>query len=259
MKEKVLVALSDLNLTKVILEELAKENFNPDSVVSGADVITKLKEFKPDILLIDTMLPDENGYDVLNKKSLDRDVTKIPVIIVSNSGAPIHVNKIPSTPMIKDYVVKAHIDPGEVIEKINKVFGRVVDESAPKVSQISKGKKVLWVEDDKLLSTILSKKLTASGYTLLKANEGNGAMTILETEIPDIIILDIMLPGLTGLEVLQKIKMDSKFKNIPVMMLSNTNKQSYIENAKMLGANKFLVKAAVSLDEIVAEVDRLAK
>jgi len=53
--------------------------------------------------------------------------------------------------------------------------------------------------------------------------------------------------------------MDVKFKNIPVIMLSNTNKPSYIENAKILGANRFLVKAAVSLDEIIAEVNKLVK
>ncbi len=258
MREKVLVAISDLNLAKVLLEQVSKEGFDAYSVVSGSDVIPKMKEVKPDILLIDTMLPDMNGYDVLNEKSLDKDVTKIPVIVISNSGAPIHVNKIPSTPMMRDYIVKAHIEPSEVIEKINKVFGKSLN-TADSAKQSTGGKKILWVEDDRLLSTILSKKITASGYTLLKANQGDDAFKILEKDTPDLIMLDIMLPGMTGLEVLQKIKMDTKFKNIPVIMLSNTNKQSYIENAKMLGANKFLVKAAVSLDEIIAEVDRLAK
>jgi DNA-binding response OmpR family regulator len=258
MKEKVLVAISDLNLAKVLLEQVSKEGFDAYSVVSGSDVIPKMKEVKPDILLIDTMLPDMNGYDVLNEKSLDKDVTKIPVIVISNSGAPIHVNKIPATPMMRDYIVKAHIEPSEVIEKINKVFGKSSN-TADSAKQSTGGKKILWVEDDRLLSTILSKKITASGYTLLKANQGDDAFKILEKDTPDLIMLDIMLPGMTGLEVLQKIKMDTKFKNIPVIMLSNTNKQSYIENAKMLGANKFLVKTAVSLDEIIAEVDRLAK
>ena len=124
MREKVLVAISDLNLAKVLLEQVSKEGFDAYSVVSGSDVIPKMKEVKPDILLIDTMLPDMNGYDVLNEKSLDKDVTKIPVIVISNSGAPIHVNKIPSTPMMRDYIVKAHIEPSEVIEKINKEIGR---------------------------------------------------------------------------------------------------------------------------------------
>ncbi len=259
MKEKVLVALSDLNLAKVLLEQLSKSGFEVESVVSGSDVIPKMKEVKPDILLIDTMLPDENGYDVLNNKSLDKGVTKIPVIVISNSGAPIHVNKIPNTPMMRDYIVKAHIEPDEVIEKINKVFGKTGTEATSTAKSSSGGKKILWVEDDRLLSTILSKKITASGYTLLKANQGDDAFKILEKDTPDLIMLDIMLPGMTGLEVLQKVKMDAKFKNIPVIMLSNTNKQSYIENAKMLGANRFLVKAAVSLDEIMAEVDKLVE
>jgi DNA-binding response OmpR family regulator len=259
MTEKVLLALSDLNLAKVLSEELTKANFAVDIVVSGGDVIPKLKEAKSDILLIDTILPDENGYDVLSKKSLDKDVTKIPVIIISNSGAPVHVGRIPSTPMVKDYIVKAHVDPLEVIEKIHKVFGRSMEEGTRKAEQIDNGKKILWVEDDRLLSTILSKKLTASGYTLLKANDANSALTILETETPNLMILDIMLPGMNGLELLQRIKTYEKFKSVPVIILSNTSKPSYVESAKALGANRFLVKAAVSLDEIMIEVKKLVK
>jgi len=77
--------------------------------------------------------------------------------------------------------------------------------------------------------------------------------------MPDIIVLDIMLPEMNGFDILQKIKMNEKHKKIPVIMLSNLSKQADIEKAKMLGANKFIVKAAVSLDEIIHEIATLTK
>ena len=126
MKEKILIALSDLNLTKILMEKLIDAGFAVDNVTSGNEVIEKLKANASDLLLIDTVLPDKNGYDVLFQKSLDKDVTRIPVIIISNSGEPIQMKNIPSTPTIRDYVIKSHVEPNEVLKKVNKVFSKSV-------------------------------------------------------------------------------------------------------------------------------------
>lgn len=256
MKEKILLALSDSNLTGILIDKLIEAGYTAQSVVSGNEVVEKLKTDNFDLLLIDTVLPDKNGYDVLIQKSLDKDATRVPVIIVSNSGDPIQMKRIPSTPTIRDYVIKSHVEPNDVLEKIAKVFGK--DQTQASSVQSSKiSKKILWVEDDKLLSTILTRKIEGDGFTLLKANNGDEAMKFLETEVPDVIVLDIMLPGMNGMDILQKIKMVEKFRKIPIMMLTNLNRQSDIEKAKVLGANKFMVKAAASLDEIIGAIDEL--
>jgi CheY-like chemotaxis protein len=256
MKEKILIALSDTTLSSLIAKKLKAIDYDVIETKNGKSTLDKMKELKPDFLLIDTDLSGLNGYEVLNEKSLDRDITKIPVIIVSNSGSPLQMRQIPSTPTIKDFIVKAHIEPDEVIEKMQKILGKSA--TSPKKSSIS-GKKILWVEDDKLLSTILSKKIETTGYTLLKANNGKEALKILESETPDIIMLDILLPEVSGFDILQQVKMNDKMRKIPVIMLSNMSKQSDIDKAKVLGANKFIVKAAASLDEIIHEIGLLIK
>lgn len=261
MKEKVLIAISDENLASVLLEQLNKAGYISDITSDGKEVIAKMKTFQPDLLLIDIVLSNKNGYDILSEKSFDREVTKIPVIIVSNSGEAIHMNKIPSTPVIKDYIIKSHVEPSEVLEKIEKLFGRgpIVDKIFTEAIRASTGKKVLWVEDDKLLSNILSKKIQSAGFTLLKAINGKEVFAILEKEIPDIIILDIMLPGMDGMEILQEVKKSEHLRKIPVIILSNLNKQSDIEKARTLGSNKFMVKATVSLEEITRAISELVR
>lgn len=258
MKEKILLAISDVVLTNILVERLQQDGYKTYTAQDGKDALDKMKSLMPDLALIDIVLSGKNGYDVLQEKSFDRLITKIPVIIISNSGVPIKMRLIPSTPMIKDYVIKTHIEPDEVLEKIAKIFSRTYSPRATgsQTSKISSGtgKKVLWVEDDKLLSNILSKKFEVTGYSLTRVDDGDKAFEYLSKEIPDIIILDIILPKMNGLDVLQKIKMDERLRKIPVIMLSNMSKQSDIEKAKILGAQKFMVKAAVSLDEIVVEV-----
>ena len=112
------------------------------------------------------------------------------------------------------------------------------------------------VEDDVFLSDLIAKKLSKQGTKLLHAANGEDAIRLLQNEdVPDIILLDIILPGVNGFEVLGKIKQDGKTKAIPVIILSNLDQQSDLDRGKELGAVKFLIKATVTLDEIVKEAE----
>ena len=99
-----------------------------------------------------------------------------------------------------------------------------------------------------------AQKLVAAGFELFHAKNGEEALEILKTVLPDVIAVDLILPGMSGFDILQKVNMDERLKKIPKMVLSNLSKPSDIEKAHALGATKFLVKAATSLDQIVAEV-----
>lgn len=259
MSEKILIALGDPSLSEDLSKKLAGKGYKVETVISGKDVLSKASSSKPDLILLDILLPDKNGYEVLTEKILNKDTSEISVIVMSNGGNPIQMNKIPETPSIKDYIIKTHITSDEVMDKIEKAFGREVvkEGEGSEIKVTKKDKKILWVEDDRLLGNILSKKFESSGYDLLKATTGPEAFAILEKDIPHLIVLDILLPEMNGFDVLQKIKINESWKNIPIIMLSNLSKQSDIEKAKQLGANRFIVKAAVSLDEIIAEVENL--
>ncbi len=259
MNKKILIALGDIALTKVLDQALSHKSYVTRISNDGEDVIEQIKNFTPDLILIDLVLPGKDGYKILSEKSLDRFITKIPVIVVSNSGIAVEMNKIPSSPTIKDLIVKTHIDPKEVLGKIENFFlqENSTKNGDAKPHSSNHGKTILWVEDDKLLSLILSKKIVQSGFTLLKASDSVEAFALLEKNTPDVIVLDIILPGMSGLDILQNIKMQEKLRKIPVMMLSNISSQNDIEKAKQLGAQKFVVKAALSLDEIIREIEFL--
>ena len=110
------------------------------------------------------------------------------------------------------------------------------------------------MEDDKLIGSILSKKFISSGFNLHHATNSEEAFVYLKNDAPDIFVLDLMLPGMDGFEILQKIRQDERFKKTPVIILSNLSKPSDFEKAKLLGATKFMVKASSSLDQIVSEI-----
>ena len=119
------------------------------------------------------------------------------------------------------------------------------------------GKKVMWVEDDNFLSGLIGKKLGNEKAILFHANNGEDAVAMVEKEKPDVLLLDILLPGMTGLQVLQKVKSNPATKDIPVLLLSNLGQKADIDKGAQLGAEKFLIKATLSLDEIIKEVKRV--
>ena|SRR3989338_3412102 len=114
--------------------------------------------------------------------------------------------------------------------------------------------KILCVEDDMFLSSLICKKLGELGATLFVADNGERALEIVKNEMPNVVLLDILLPGMDGFEILEKIKTNKQTSHIAVVVLSNLSQKSDIEKGMKLGASKYLVKATVSLDEIVGEI-----
>lgn len=124
-------------------------------------------------------------------------------------------------------------------------------------NQSLQNKKILWVEDDAFLSDIVARKMSTVSAQLLHAADGAQTFKILENETPDLIVLDVLLPGMSGYEILEKIKQDEKIKNIPVIILSNFGQKSEVEKGLSLGAQKYLIKATLTLDEILLEMAKI--
>ena len=111
--------------------------------------------------------------------------------------------------------------------------------------------KILIVEDDNLLRSVLGEKIVQKGFAVFEAEDGEKALQTVNECKPDIILLDLLLPGIGGFDVLTQIKKDEALKNIPVIVLSNLGGEKEIEKALELGAVDFFIKANYTLDEIV--------
>ncbi|OHA62832.1 MAG: hypothetical protein A2556_01150 [Candidatus Vogelbacteria bacterium RIFOXYD2_FULL_44_9] len=120
-------------------------------------------------------------------------------------------------------------------------------------------KKVFIVEDDEFLRSLTVKRLEKEGYEVAVSPDGEGAMAGILKAKPDIILLDLLLPGLNGYEVLQKIRDNGETKALPVIVFSNLGQREDIEKAKAIGVNDFLIKANFTLDDVVTKVASFLK
>ncbi|RJR31269.1 DNA-binding response regulator [Candidatus Parcubacteria bacterium] len=115
-------------------------------------------------------------------------------------------------------------------------------------------KKVLIVEDDPDIGNLLAKKFNLEGFEILTAIDGERALEIAEADLPDFIILDILLPKIEGLTVLQCLHDNIKTSKIPVIVLSNLDSQDSFDQVKAIGDYEYKIKSKTNLDDLVKDV-----
>ena len=119
--------------------------------------------------------------------------------------------------------------------------------------------KVLIVEDDKFLRELISRKLKEEGFDIVEAIDGEEGIKKLKEENPDLVLLDLILPGIDGFEVLSKAKEDSKTSSIPIIILSNLGQREEVEKGLKLGAIDYLIKAHFTPGEIIEKIKSILK
>lgn len=121
------------------------------------------------------------------------------------------------------------------------------------------GTKIVIVEDDKFLGGLVSKKLIDEGCDVRHIENGELAQLSVESDLPDLMFLDLLLPGMSGFDVLAGLKKNNKTKDIPVILLSNLGEREDIKKGLDLGATSFLIKASMTVDSIVGEASRILR
>ncbi len=289
-KKRIIVIEDDDVLRDVLSEKLERSGYIVERAEDGVVAMEKLHANKPDLILLDILMPRKGGLEVLEEVHADPILRTVPVIIISNSGQPVEVARAQELGA-REFLIKAVFDPNEVLEKVRRVLAGEVSTEAMRtttmhgtagtfeetikvgvmppvpvvvtpvapvapVTSPASGEKlfVMVVEDDKFLRELLVRKLLSEGFDVESAIEASAAFAILAQRKPNIILLDLILPGVDGFEILGRIKADPRIADVPVIILSNLGQKEDLDKAMALGAKDFMVKANFTLDEIVAKV-----
>lgn len=119
--------------------------------------------------------------------------------------------------------------------------------------------KILLVEDDTFLLGMYATKFELDGFKVIMAEDGEKAIRAALKELPDIILLDIILPKLNGFEVLKQLKLEPTTAEIPVILLTNLSQKDEIEQGLKIGAEDYLIKAHFMPSEVVEKIKKILK
>lgn len=122
MAKKVLLIEDEEIMVDLLSKKVVSEGYDISVAKDGVKGLELMREINPDIVLLDIIMPKKSGFEVMEEISRDPELKKIPVIIISNSGQPVELNRAKELG-VRDWLIKTEFDPQEVIEKIKKQIG----------------------------------------------------------------------------------------------------------------------------------------
>ncbi|MDP2910268.1 MAG: response regulator [bacterium] len=123
MAKKILIIEDEEVLINVLKKKLIREGYDISVAKNGVEGLAKMKKDRPDLILLDIIMPEKGGFEVMEEMTKDEDLKDIPIIIVSNSGQPVEIEKAERLGA-DDWLIKTEFDPQEVLDKVIKQIGK---------------------------------------------------------------------------------------------------------------------------------------
>lgn len=117
--------------------------------------------------------------------------------------------------------------------------------------------KILLVEDEEIIYNLLQRKLTAEGYEVSVAKNGEEGLENMRRKKPDLVLLDIIMPKKSGFEVMAEMQKDETLKKIPIIVISNSGQPVELDKAKELGAQDWLIKTEFDPQEVIEKIRKI--
>ncbi len=242
-KKRVLVVDDEADIRYILRQHLERLGHEVVEAQSGLEAIEKVRALRPDLITLDVMMPDMDGFDVMAVLKEREETRTIPVIFLSVVQDEAKGFRLGAT----DYITKP-IDPDRLLRAIERILPQEERHETPRV---------LVVDDDLEILTILGRILGRAGYDVAQAQDGQQGLSKIYTEAPDLVILDIQMPGMSGYEVIRRIRGTRRLANLPILVLTASDAGDRA-TALALGATEYLTKP-FSADVLLLEITKLIK
>ena len=238
----VLVIDDDSSVREVLVRFLSKEGFQVESASGGKIGLQRAKELLPDVITLDVMMPEMDGWAVLTALKNDPELASIPVIIMSmlsekNMGYALGAS---------DYLTKP-VDHKQLIEVIEKHRG----------DSLAGLHNILVVDDDPSARETLRRYLQKEGWAIAEAEHGKQALDQMQVSQPDLVLLDLMMPEMDGFEFIEEMKKAPLWQSIPVVVVTAKDLSSEDRMRLNGSVQQILQKGAYSREELLEEVRAL--
>jgi signal transduction histidine kinase/DNA-binding response OmpR family regulator len=199
----ILVVDDDPSVRQLIARHLEQEGWKTVQASNATDALQLARESRPTLITLDIMMPDASGWWVLEKLKEDPQTAGIPVLVVTI----VEDQRLEFALGASDYLGKPY-DRGALIAKIHRLLPQL------------EGKRVLVVDDDPDARAMLTKILKEEGAEVVLAASGDDAMNLIAQAPPDLVLLDLMMPGMSGFETVARLRAQPAGANLPVMIVS---------------------------------------
>lgn len=239
--KKILIVDDEKDVLFMLEQELAAKGYSVIATDNGKDALSLAKSERPDLIILDILMPHLSGGEVARILKESPETENIPVIYISGRFEEHEVGRLGDGKMVlrKPYEMD---QLGIVIKRL-----------------LSDEKKILIVDDEKDALFMLEKELAARGYSIVAADNSNDALVLAKSEHPDLIILDICMPGMDGPEVAAKLREDPITKDIPIIFLTCLFRRREGEEQGCVVGDDVLMAKPYSIAGLSTQITKLIK
>jgi DNA-binding response OmpR family regulator len=202
----VLVVEDDPPAAELVMRQIEGAGFRTDVARTGAEALAKARELRPAAITLDILLPDLDGWEVLTRLKRDEMTSSIPVVIVSVVDNP----ELGIALGALDYFVKP-VPANELTSRLAKF--KFTGKAGAKAT-------VLVVDDEETNRDWLRRVLEPAGFSVVVASGGEEAIELAKAHPPDLVMLDLMMPRVTGFDVVEALRADKATDTVPIMVLT---------------------------------------
>ncbi len=268
--KKILIVEDDAMLVEIYEKKFAKDGYEVITATSGSKAEKKIRSDKPDLVLLDLVLPEEDGFGVLERIKQDPSTKDTRVVVFSNLSQEEDKEKARKLGA-EGFVTKSDFTPQEIVEEVKKYLKgsgskeakedakeEVMADESQEETGSEGGKKILLMEDEEVFAEVFGKKLTENGYHVETVKNGAWGVKKSEEKKYDLMLIDIVMPAMDGVEVVKKIKEGEKNRETPMIIFSNSvNEDERRKEILEIGVDSFLVKTKITPSELAEEVDKI--
>ncbi len=227
----------------LLRRRMEQEGYHVAAANGGKQALEMLRHERFDLMLLDLMMPEMDGFEVLKQVKGDPRHTSMPVMMITADNDVESVKNCIRLGAV-DYIVK----PINIAVLKSRVWGHIAKATHQqsiqpgKNSYTTEGARILAVDDIAINCDLLAARLSKAGYIVKTAGSADAALRVLGTEVIDLMLLDLMMPGVDGFQLLEQVKKNPRFVHLPVIILSAEDSSDSMTRGLSLGACDYVVK-----------------
>ncbi|MCX6765626.1 MAG: response regulator [Candidatus Moranbacteria bacterium] len=262
---KIIIVEDDPMISEIYERKFSAAGFEVGVAASGAEVLKKARDDKFDLVLLDMVLPDMSGLSVLKElKQSGKYNPEMKVIIFSNLDEKEDQDKAFEAGA-DGFIPKTRYTPSDLVKEIQRMLSEYEEEKKNEQrrgnpsSEEKEGekKRILFIEDEEIFLEMFGEKLRTDGYEVEFARNGAWGLKEALAKNFDLIILDVIMPAMTGSELIERLKLEEKTKNIPLIVLSASVDDEELKKVQAMGISDFFVKTRIVPSDLSKKVEEI--
>jgi CheY-like chemotaxis protein len=235
---RVLIIGDDPAIHTTLSQLLTREGYIVAGTSSSRDGQVRTKEFRPDVIILDTLVPEVDGWNILSRFKADPELAVIPVVLLT---------------MVDD-VKTAGLALGAADYLIKPVDGASLLPILERLCKQRKETSILVVEDDQPTRVMVARLIEREGWLALQAENGRRALEMLKKFTPSVVLLDLLMPEIDGFAVLREMRANPAWREIPVVVLTSLDLTGEVRRLLHQQAERVLQKGRYTKEELLKEV-----